>query len=149
MGKTSHWLLTELFINPGFNLETRSTAFSFFFRGRLHHAACGSAQYLVCHEVSVAVLKVWLTARVRPPCTNQSLSWRVFPALAFVLLQLVLENQTKHDTALHHPLWWCHIINTPLGPHPAFSSHEATFVCVCASQCVYRAEEWQGMFARH
>lgn len=64
MGKMSHLLLTKLFIKPCFHLWLWPTTFSFF-RDRPHHVACGSAQYLVCHNVSVALLKVWLTARVQ------------------------------------------------------------------------------------
>lgn len=45
--------------------------------------------------------------------------WHVFPELVLLLIRLVLENQTKHDTALHHLAWWCHdIINTLLQLRP-------------------------------
>lgn len=43
------------------------------------------------------------------------LHWHVLPELVLLLIRLALENQTEHDTALHHLAWWCHdVINTLL-----------------------------------
>lgn len=79
-----------------------------------------------------------------PSCANLSyiLHWHVFPGLVLLLIPLVLENQTKHDTALHHLAWWCHdIINTPAKTAPPSSRHvsgigEPMGRCVCECKSV-------------
>lgn len=74
------------------------------------------------------------------------LRWHVFPKLVLLLIRLVLENQTKHDTALHYLAWWCHdVMNTTLTlltlcPHlpsmcQSLVSHKQ--VCVCT-----RVNQW-------
>lgn len=73
-------------------------------------------------------------------CANllHILRWHVFPKLVLLLIRLVLENQTKHDTAL---AWWCHdVMNTTLTlltlcPHlpsmcQSLVSHKQVCVCV-------------------
>lgn len=85
-----------------------------------------------------------------PSCANLSyvLHWHVFPDLVLVRIQLVLENQTKHDTALHHLAWWCHdIINTLLKLCPTFFptclvSHEHVGVCLCMCKSVTFFRGW-------
>lgn len=77
-------------------------------------------------------------------CANLSyiLHWHVLPKLVLLLIRLPLENQTKHDTALHHLAWWCHdVINIllTLRPHlpPGMCQRLVTqwqvYVCVCKS----------------
>lgn len=69
----------------------------------------------------------------------------VFPKLVLLLIQLALENQTKHDTALHYLAWWCHYVMNitltlwTLWPHlPSICQRlvRCKQVCLCEPACV-------------
>ena len=96
-------------------------------------------------------VQTWLSPRHRLgysfTIANMSymLDWHVFPDL--VPIQPELENQTKHDSALHHRAWWCHdILNTllqlsPTSPPIHLLGHVR--VCLCMRKSVAFFWGWE------
>lgn len=64
--------------------------------------------------------------------------WHVFTDLVLVLIQLALENQTRHDIALHHLAWWCHnSINTLVRTVPHLLARVFGELLACGCVFVY------------